>query len=86
MRPGNETSTNVTFEVVLNRPTSTPYCIVAANSGLIPAVAIMMSAGILTKNPYVEGIVKNEVVEVCKKFLSVAANFLNNRKDCVRPC
>jgi hypothetical protein len=42
---------------------------VAANSGSIPAIAIMMSARILTKNPYAEGIVKNEVVEARKKFL-----------------
>ena len=69
MRSGDETSINLTFEVVLNRPMSTPSYMVAANSGSIPAVAIMMSARILTKNPYAEGIVKNEVVEVRKKFL-----------------
>ena len=68
MRSGDETSINLTFEVVLNRPMSAPSCMVAANSGSIPAVAIAMSARILTKNPYAEGIVKNKVVEVRKKF------------------
>jgi hypothetical protein len=69
MRSGDEASINLTFEVVLNRPMSTPSCMVAANSGSIPAIAIMVSARILTKNPYAEGIVKNEVVEMRKKFL-----------------
>jgi hypothetical protein len=68
MRSGDETSINATFEVVLNRPLSAPYCMVAANSGSIPTVAIMMSARILTKNPYAEGIVRYEVVEVSKDF------------------
>jgi hypothetical protein len=69
MRSGDEASINLTFEVVLNRPMSTPSCMVAANSGSIPAIAITVSARILTKNPYAEGIVKNEVVEMRKKFL-----------------
>jgi hypothetical protein len=73
MRSGDETSINLTFEVVLNRPIATPSCMAAANSGSTPAVAIMMSAKIPTKNPYAEVIAKNEVVEVRKKFLSVAA-------------
>jgi hypothetical protein len=62
MRSGDETSINLTFEVVLNWPMSTPSCMVVANSGSIPAGAIMISARILTKSPYAEGIVEKGVV------------------------